>query len=499
MVNIKKATIGLLISVLLLLALTSPAAAGLSVTNPRIQDSISSGQVKTYTMSVGNTANESITVGVEVRGLGNDLSGPVHDLTVDKDISPYSARTFVTADPTNFTLGPGESRDITITVNIPSDVGDGGRYADIFIHTIPSGGGQIAISVAVSAQVILTIANSNLIQTGSILSIDTPQPTSEQLFVTTATLKNTGNYHYKATFNGTVTNNLGKVVGTAWQTSSIYNLIPTFSQQMVIPLNISQELSLGEYSLTIQAYTLEGLLLDTKSTPFVLTNSYKPMPLVPLTVEFWDTGKLSIYQWAMAEDGTLMQDVDATSLAQTVEIHIDQGTTVQGESGVPSDPITVTTMDQPPSPPENSSIAKAYEFNPTGVTFDQPAYVTITYSPSDIPQGIDESQLRIETFNEDTLQWEPVDSTIDPYANSITFSTTHFSVFAIVSPRGQEPITTAGIDKSTWIWVGIGTLWVVILAASIWIIQRRRVAVSQQHEEQQKRSRRSQGPRNDEW
>ena len=499
MINIKKATTGVVIAVALLLILTAPVSAGLRVGGAKIEASISPGQMNTYTMNVGNTTSEPMDIAVDVRGLGNQISGVLEALPAQNDSSPYSARQFVTASPASFHLEPGQSQDVTVTVNVPSPVGDGGRYADVFIYTIPSGGGQVAISIAVSAQVLLTIDGSNLVRTGTIMSVDVPQPQSEQLFATTATIMNTGNYHYKVTFNGTVTNDQDRVVGTVWQTNSPYNLIPTFSQQIAVPLNISEELSPGTYYLTTEAYTEGGILLDTRTTTFILTGSYKPMPLTPLIIEFWDQGKLSIYQKSMAQDGTLMEDVNATSLTQNIEITIAQGTKVEGEGGEAPAPISVTTMDQPPTPPVNYSVSKSYEFNPEGIKFSNgAAYVTFGYTANDIPTGVDESQLKVANFDTETLQWVFMESQIDTNANTITFPTTHFSIFAIVSPLGQGS-TALGIAKSTWIWIGIGVLCVVIIAFSINTLQRRRVEVSHKHDERRRRSRRPQGPRNDRW
>jgi hypothetical protein len=140
----------------------------------------------------------------------------------------------------------------------------------------------------------------------------------------------------------------------------------------------------------------------------------------------------------------------------------------------------------------------AFNFSSNGITFDPGADITFTYSPSDIPKGINESQLSIQTFDEATLQWIPVESQVDPVAHTITFSTKHFSVYAIFSPPSANPTATGGTDKRTWIWVGIGVLWVVVIAASIVIMQRRRAATAQKHKNRGGRTPRPQAPR-DQW
>ena len=492
----------ILTSIALALVLTAivaaPVSAGLMVTNAKIVDSISPGESTTYTIKVTDNTSEPMNVGVAVKGLGNYITGPIEDLAAENDLSPYSARPFITASPTTFHLEAGQSQDVTVNVNVPANVGDGGRYADIFIYTIPSGGGQIGISAAVGAQAILTIKDSNLIITGKITSLDIPQAVSQQLLSATTTINNTGNYHYKIVCNGTVTNDQGQVVGVSWPTDTIYNLIPTFSRQVDIPLNISQELTPGTYNLSIEAYTQDGILLDTSYKTFVITDTYKPMPLTPLNIEFFNQGQLSVHQWSMAEDGTLMEVVDATSLDSTVSINILQGTKVTAEGGEPPEPITVTSLDSPPSPPTGYETIMAYNFSSNGITFAPKADITLTYSPSDIPKGISESQLSIQTFDEATLQWIPVESQVDTVAHTITFSTTHYSVYAIFSPPSANPTTIVGTETRTWIWIGIGVLWVVVIAASIVIMQRRRAATAQKHKHRGGRTPRPQAPR-DNW
>ena len=493
----KQILTGLILAIALTAAVAAPVLAGLRVTGARIEQPVYPGESITTVINVGDNTDAPMDIAVDVKGLGNYLNGVTQSLTPEEDLSPYSARTFVTASPTSFHLEPGESQNVNVAISVPYDVGDGGRYAIVLIRTIPQGTG-IVFSTAVATQVLLTVQNSSLIISGDITSIGIPQAESEQLFSATATIQNTGNYHYKIVCNGTVKNNLGQIVGLSWPTDSVYNLIPTFSRQIDIPLNISQELTPGTYSLEIEAYTQDGIFLDASSTTFVLTGTYKPMPLNPLAIEFWDSGKLSMYQWDMAEDGTLMEKVEATSLTQTVSIDILQGTKVLGENGQPPAPITVTALDPPPSPPTGYNTVTAFDFSPEGITFDPKADITFEYSPADI-EGVNESQLKIETLDEDTWQWIPVDSEIDTDANTITFPVTHFSVYALFAPPPASPTTIAGIDKQTWLWIGIGVLWVVVLTFAIGMIQRRR---SQSHKDKNRRRRRvarPQGPRDDNW
>jgi heme exporter protein D len=500
MINFKTATASLIAAFTLIIILAIPASAGLLVTNAKIQESVSPGQTNTYVMKVTANSSEAMDITVEVRGLGNYITGPIDPLTPENDLSPYTARTFITATPTSFHLEPWQSQDVTVTVNVPTEVGDGGRYAAIFIYTAPSGDGPIGVSAAVGAQVMLTIEGSNIILAGDITSIDIPEAVSEQLFEATVTLQNTGNYHYKLDCSGTVWNeDRSQMVGVSWPTDSIYNFIPTFTREIVVPLNISQELTPGTYFLDIEAYTEDGILLDTGTKSFVITDTYKPMKLNPLLIEFFNSGQLSVNQWSMAEDGTLMEYVDASSLTSAVRIYAIQGTKVTGADGGPPSPITVEALAPPPAPPPDNVVVMAHEFSSEGINFDPKADITFEYSPFDIPDGVSEEQLRIATINEDTWLWEFIEGAeIDPNANTITFPVTHFSVYAIIAPLSGEA-GSSGAGNNIWVWMVIGAICVTLLAFSIDTLRRRRaVAIRKEQARRRRRAARPSDP-NDDW
>lgn len=499
--DVKKVIPVLLIVLTLALIVSSPVSAGLRVSGAKVLDSVSPGEVQTYVMNVGNTTDEPMDVTVAVMGLGNLITGPTQALAVENDLSPYTARTFITATPTSFHLEPGQSQDVTVTVNVPSDVGDGGRYADVFIHTAPTGGGQIGVVVAVGAQVLLTIQGSNIIISGDILSIDIPEAVSEQLLEATVTLQNTGNYHYKLNCNGVVWNgDRSRMVGVSWPTDSIYNLIPTFTRQIAVPLNISEELTPGTYFLDVEAYTEDGLLLDTGTKAFVITDTYKPMKLNPLSIQFFDSGQLSVNQWSMAEDGTLMEVVNAVSLTSDVRIQAIQGTKVTGAGGGPPSPITVKALalNEAPPPPTDESIVTAYEFSSDGINFDPKADLTFKYSPADVPQGVNEAQLKVATYNEDTYRWEDIEGAeIDPSTNTITFPVTHFSVYAIIAPAAGA--ASSGAGNNLWVWMVIGAICIALLSFGIDSLRRRRaVAIRREQNRRRRRAARMRNP-DDEW
>ncbi len=69
--------------------------------------------------------------GDETTGIG----GSVDDTAGSR--SEISAIDWITAEPELFELPPGETQEVTLSVNVPADAPAGGRFATIFFRTIP--------------------------------------------------------------------------------------------------------------------------------------------------------------------------------------------------------------------------------------------------------------------------------------------------------------------------------------------------------------------------
>lgn len=469
----KQILIALVLAVALTAIVAAPVLAGLRVTNAKLEQTVSPGQAFTYVINVGDNTDAPMDIAVDIDGMGNYLGGSVMAVTQENDSSPYSARAFVTASPARFHLEAGQSQNVNISVSVPANVGDGGRYAVVLIRTIPTGGTGIGISTAIAAQILLTIQGSNMIITGDASSLNLSVPKSEQKFSIAATVNNSGNYHYKLSFGGTIKDNLGQVVGTAWQTNSSYNLIPAFASQTDVAFNISRELTPGMYTAQVDAYTTKGVFLDSNTIEFALTDTYKPMPLKTLSVDFWDTGKTSDLQWAVAEDGTLMQAVSASSLNSTVTISIAQGAKVTDATGKAAASISITMMDPAPSPPEGYTMISSFNFLPGAITFNPKADITLEYPSDKLLKGASETKLTVAYLDQTSLQWTFIDNCeINPGTNKISFATTHSGIYAILAPPTPKAATILGLEKTTWMWIGMGVLWIVVVILILLVISK---------------------------
>jgi hypothetical protein len=162
----------------------------------------------------------------------------------------------------SFTLKPGESKTVKVTIAVPTTAGNGGRYAMIYIHNKPGGGGTTGVAAAIAVPVMVTIKGQPVAETGSITDIKAvTKPDGRTAFVTT--FRNTGNHHYYGATNAvTVTDGSGKQVASVTLDPSATAIIPgatvTFEAATTPPL------APGTYTTESKVTLPSGTVLDTK-------------------------------------------------------------------------------------------------------------------------------------------------------------------------------------------------------------------------------------------
>jgi len=250
-----------------LLALAAAPALGLSVSNAAMVGNVNPGQTYTHTMTVTiDSGDEATDVSVYVAGLQQSLDGGYQLLDASQDTSQYSARQFVTVDKAAFHLEPGGSEDVTATVRVPQDVGDGGRYAMIHIVTTPVVTGGVAS--AVDVPVYLTVNNSQLIHTGQITGVASGEITSGQPINILTSFRSTGNHHFKVKGEVTVTNDQGQNLDTMTTPVTASSILPGMVRELGVSFIPSVVLAAGTYTVGSKVMLEDGTLLDQSSTNF---------------------------------------------------------------------------------------------------------------------------------------------------------------------------------------------------------------------------------------
>lgn len=273
----KKGIIGIVLAVCLLLALASPAlAGGLTVYGGKIETSVSPANDYSYTMKVANTSDAPMDIGVEVKGYGISSDRDFIVLEPKDDKSPYTGRELLTVSPTNFHLEPGDSQVITCTAKIPPGIGDGGRYAIVFIHTTPPKSEMVATISAIAARVLLTISGSKLDTNSEITEVSLAKATSQETAGVIVTVANNGNYHYNPQIKANLRNG-DKVVAVASLTPG-WPVIPGCSRQFTLSFVGEVPLPGGKYEVDVEVKEESGNLITKGTFPIEFIERHEVLP-----------------------------------------------------------------------------------------------------------------------------------------------------------------------------------------------------------------------------
>jgi hypothetical protein len=199
------------------------------------------------------------------------------------------------------------------------------------------------------------------------------------------------------------------------------------------------------------------------------------------TVEYWDIAKSLLMQWGQGSDGTLLENVEAPSLDGMVTIRIAEGTRVLDADNELLSQILVTLLyplseesssGPLPDPPDGYSLIAAFDFEPDGTQFiGSGIQITLTYDPESISEG---DNPVIAFFNEEIGSWEFISGIPGPGDNEITFTTDHFTIYAIFvesspSPQPVSPSVTPPLISSVWWIILAAVLGIPLLAGANWL------------------------------
>ncbi len=183
------------------LLLLMPTSFGLGVEGVIFEAEAAPGQHVEHEITVSLRNNEDpMDLQVDIQDWGQTLEGSNQEIE-EGAVADYSAKGFLKASPSGFRLEPGESQRVLVEGDIPEDVGPGGRYALISVHSLPLVGadegseGNVGVAVAINALVRLTVSGTEPSRKGEITDMRTEDPSNERQNIS-LTFKNTGNYHF---------------------------------------------------------------------------------------------------------------------------------------------------------------------------------------------------------------------------------------------------------------------------------------------------------------
>jgi hypothetical protein len=243
---------------------------GLSIDGSLCDAVVRPGQTITHEMTVtSNSSNPPLNITIEADGLGQKTDGSMFAQNAEEDSNPYSARTYIQAiDKSEFSLNPGESQQVTVTIHVPEDIEAGSHYAALYVSSEPTEMDQVGIKFAVNVPVVLTIRGSKTESVGHISDISANQPEGDMPSIQT-TFYNDGKSHYK-TYNRVVLyNSSGEEVASSVSDLTTSSIIPTYARLFTVKLQLAEgigNLLEGDYIAESSIMLSDGTILDTDST-----------------------------------------------------------------------------------------------------------------------------------------------------------------------------------------------------------------------------------------
>lgn len=161
------------------------------------------GSSQTGVITVSNPSEVPLSLQVETENFTGGDGGTVE---YAPEGAKYGLLSWITVDKTPFTLGPGQKREISFTVDVPENAEVGGHYGTILFRAAPAasadGGSTIGVSGRVGS-IILVSVPGNANRSGELVKVDAPAFIQYGPLTLNATYKNTGSVHYVT--KGTVT------------------------------------------------------------------------------------------------------------------------------------------------------------------------------------------------------------------------------------------------------------------------------------------------------
>jgi len=135
----------------------------------------------------------------------------------------------------------------------------------------------------------------------------------------------------------------------------------------------------------------------------------------------------------MTNEGVLEEDLEASCPDGAVAVRIGEGTQALDSEGGRLEMITVDAVPEPPEMPEKGHIVgMAYEFGPSGATFDPEIELIMQYDPEDIPEGVSEKNLFVACYESESGECALLPAVVDTEAHTVSVYISHFTVFAII-------------------------------------------------------------------
>jgi len=374
---------------------------------------VAPGESLTHKIDVSIDANTPpIDVIAQVGGIVQLLDGTIQFVSSAEDNSIYSARQFITLDRKTLHLEPGVPQEITATIHVPQNVGDGGRYALINVKTLSLNKDGVSVASAVNIPVFLTIKNSSIIESGKVESIITSEIISGQPVNIVTDFQNTGNHHFKIKEEVTIIDPKGDTIDILYSGLTNASIVPLATRKVKAVFIPDGELSEGVYLIKSKVMLEDGTVLDEEITNFEVKGTYIPPPA-------------PVSQIIIPSNFSLLESKDAR-----IYINFPSGSVIE--------PVLITLRDYPleqlpPLSEDLTSGVTCFRVDGLNGLLTKEALITVVYTEDDLEKAEgNPNRLRLAYWSQVENQWLVLKTTLDKNKMTLTASTNHFSIWSVV-------------------------------------------------------------------
>jgi hypothetical protein len=398
---------GMFMGLAALVLIISPALAQIAISPGSMDMLVPEGWHALPCITVSNDSDKLMDFKVELAGYGQGISGSTEVL--EPDTNPLSAVSYISFAPAEFSLEPGGSQEIDLTVSIPQEI-DGGRYAVVLVIATPGDGGPISTVSRMGILIRLTIDGSNLIRQGSIEEIGSEPVESGEPIPIEVAYANEGNVHCRVQGSVTVFDAQGDVLDVARTSWAV--VIPGYTRELVAEWIPSRDLAPGTYSAQARVYLEDGTLLDEAEGSFEVGAPYVP-PAPPTTITL-TAGSAATLQ---TSDGRFIISFPQGAVFSDVDISL---------WSYPIDQL-------PPLPAGYGLAATAFRVDGLPGLLAKEATVTVKYLSADLESaGGDATRLRLARWDMADGQWTVPETELDREAMTISADTNQLGIWAIM-------------------------------------------------------------------
>ncbi len=213
----------------------------------------------TFSLKVSNGSTSPTKFVITPAGLKIDPMGAISTKESNKDLE--KAGNIFKPDPTEFTLSPGEQKNVNIKVTPPPNA-QGGIYGTILITEMPpqTEGANVVNVGRIAVGILLTLPGSST-KSGEVTSINISQKNPGEPIEIKGMFKDTGNIHFEVTGRAIIEDQAGKQL--AQLSLGKHLVIPPGGDRRFSGSWKPEGLTSGDYTIEVEMQIEDGLMIES--------------------------------------------------------------------------------------------------------------------------------------------------------------------------------------------------------------------------------------------